>query len=59
MTTRCLIGVAVPGVKVQLLAALVLGTATALTVFGDAFAPATVVPTATPTPITAAAPMAA
>jgi hypothetical protein len=54
-----LIGVAVPDVKVQLLAALVAGTGTAFTVFGAALAPVTVVPTATPVPIAIAAPMAA
>ena len=59
MTTTCLIGVAVPGVRVQLLAGLVFGMATELVVFGVAFAPATVVPTAIPAPMTTAAPMAA
>jgi hypothetical protein len=54
-----LIGVAVGGVNVQLLAGLVLGTATEPAVFGAAFAPATVVPTATPAPRTVAAAMAA
>jgi len=54
-----LIGVAVGGVIVQLLAGLVLGTATEPAVFGAAFAPDTVVPTATPVPSTTAAAMAA
>jgi hypothetical protein len=36
----------------------VAGTGTAFTVFGAALAPVTVVPTATPVPITTAAPMA-
>jgi hypothetical protein len=54
-----LIGVLVGDVSVQLLAGLVWGTATAPAVFGAAFAPATVVPTATPAPNTTAAPIAA
>ena len=55
MTTRCLIGVAAPGVKVQLPAGLV----TELAVVGVAFAPVTVAPTARPAPITVAAATAA
>ena len=59
MTTTCLIGVAVLGTKYQVLAELVAGTGTANGVLGAAFAPATVVPTATPTPRTTTAPLAA
>jgi hypothetical protein len=51
--------VVVDGVNVQLLAGLVLGTDTAPVVFGAAFAPSTVVPTATPAPSTVTAAMAA
>ncbi len=47
MTTTCLIGVAVLGTKDQVLAELVAGTGTTSGVLGAAFAPATVVPTAT------------
>jgi hypothetical protein len=54
-----LIGVAACGVIVQVLAGLVLGTATEPAVFGAALAPDTVAPTATPVPSTMAAAMAA
>ncbi len=55
MTTRCLIGVVVAGGNTGLAARLV----TEAAVCGAAFAPVTVVPTATPAPITVAAAMAA
>jgi hypothetical protein len=54
-----LIGVVADGMNVQLLAGLVLGTATVPAAFGAAFAPAAVVPTATPAPSMVAAAMAA
>ena len=56
MTTRCLIGVAVPGLKNQLPAML---SAAPAPVRDAAFAPVIVAPTATPAPMTVAAATAA